>query len=170
MSEEEKEAIKELIDSSNLSLIGDGTMIVKNTTIATTLNYIEKLQKENQELKEENITLEGNKIGLKLAIQEIRKENEEKDKIKIVKKGENAYDVWGIPGTSSYENYKEAAKKVSKYINELKKENKELKEENKKISKAADKMYEYISYYGWEDFESNTGCNREEMVDYFYKE
>lgn len=159
---------------------------------------INELQKENEKLKEENITLEGNKIGCKLAIQELRKENEEKDKIKIVKKGENAYDVWGIPGTSSYENYKEAAKKVSKYIDklqqenkeskelynklligynklvqeylELEKENQELKEENKKISKAADKMYEYISYYGWEDFESNTGCNREEMVDYFYKE
>ena len=56
------------------------------------------------------------------------------------------------------------------YITNLEKENKELKEENEKINKAADKMYEYISYYGWEDFESNTGCNREEMVDYFYKE
>lgn len=131
---------------------------------------INELQKENEKLKEENIKLEGNKIGCKLAIQELRKENEEKDKIKIVKKGENAYDVWGIPGTSSYENYKEAAKKVSKHIEKLQKENQELKEENKKISKAADKMYEYISYYGWEDFESNTGCNREEMVDYFYKE
>ena len=55
-------------------------------------------------------------------------------------------------------------------IDKLQKENKELKEENEKINKVADKMYEYISYYGWEDFESNTGCNREEMVDYFYKE
>ena len=55
-------------------------------------------------------------------------------------------------------------------LNKLQKENEELKEENEKINKVADKMYEYISYYGWEDFESNTGCNREEMVDYFYKE
>lgn len=55
-------------------------------------------------------------------------------------------------------------------IEKLQKENQELKEVNKKINKVADKMYEYISYYGWEDFESNTGCNREEMVDYFYKE
>lgn len=60
-------------------------------------------------------------------------------------------------------------KLVQEYL-ELEKENEELKEENIKISKASDKMYEYISYYGWEDFESNTGCNREEMVDYFYKE
>lgn len=194
---------------------------------------INELQKENTKLKEENITLEGNKIGYKLAMQELRKENGEKETIKIVKKDENAYDVWGIPGTSSYENYKEAATKVSKYIEKLQKENKEskelynklligynklvqeylelekeneelkeenqqikdinvelntdvsawktttkelqkenkkLKEENKKIGKASDKMYEYISYYGWEDFESNTGCNREKMVDYFYKE
>lgn len=55
-------------------------------------------------------------------------------------------------------------------VKQLEKENQELKEENEKINKVADKMYEYISYYGWEDFESNTGCNREEMVDYFYKE
>lgn len=61
-------------------------------------------------------------------------------------------------------------KTVRKERNKLQKENQELKEENEKINKAADKMYEYISYYGWEDFESNTGCNREEMVDYFYKE
>lgn len=59
---------------------------------------------------------------------------------------------------------------INNLIDKLQKENEELKEENEKINKAADKMYEYISYYGWEDFESNTGCNREEMVDYFYKE
>ena len=52
MNKEEKEAIKELIDSSNLSLIGDGTMIVKNTTIATILNLIDKLKKENETQKE----------------------------------------------------------------------------------------------------------------------
>ena len=55
-------------------------------------------------------------------------------------------------------------------IEKLQKENQELKEENEKINKVADKMYEYISYYGWEDFESNTGFNRDNMVDYFYKE
>lgn len=35
---------------------------------------IDKLQKENTELKEENIILEGNKIGLKFAIQELKEE------------------------------------------------------------------------------------------------
>ena len=61
-------------------------------------------------------------------------------------------------------------KERDKYTHELEQKIAELQKENKKIDKAADKMYEYISYYGWEDFESNTGCNREEMVDYFYKE
>jgi len=68
-------------------------------------------------------------------INELQKENEEKDKIKIVKKGKNAYDVLGIPGTSSYENYKEAAKKVSKHIDKLQKENQELKEEIREFIK-----------------------------------
>ena len=61
-------------------------------------------------------------------------------------------------------------KKLRNKIKTVRKERNKLQKENKKIDKAADKMYEYISYYGWEDFESNTGCNREEMVDYFYKE
>lgn len=42
MNKEEKEAIKHLIDMSNLSLIGDGTVIVQNETIATILNLIQK--------------------------------------------------------------------------------------------------------------------------------
>lgn len=61
-------------------------------------------------------------------------------------------------------------KKLRNKIKTVRKERNKLQKENEKINKAADKMYEYISYYGWEDFESNTGCNREEMVDYFYKE
>lgn len=60
--------------------------------------------------------------------------------------------------------------KIKNLIEKLQKENAELKEENKKINKVADKMYEYISYYDWKDFESNTGCDRDDMVDYFYKE
>lgn len=50
----------------------------------------------------------------------------ESDKIKIVKRGKNTFDIYGIPGTSSYENLKEAAKELSKYIDKLQKENKEL--------------------------------------------
>ena len=84
----------------------------------------------------------------------------------------------------NYEILLEKLEKLQKENQELKEDNshqwkercrltfelEELKEENEKINKVADKMYEYISYYCWEDFESNTGCNREEMVDYFYKE
>lgn len=64
MSEEEKEAIESLrIQVMNFNEKEDRIL----------LNYIDKLQKENQELKEENIILEGNKIGYKLAIQELEK-------------------------------------------------------------------------------------------------
>lgn len=58
MNEEENEAIRDLIDSSNISLIGDGTIITSNKTIKTILNLIEKLQKENNELKQSKITYE----------------------------------------------------------------------------------------------------------------
>lgn len=52
MNEEEKKAIRDLIDSSNISLIGDGTVITSNKTINTILNLIEKTTKENEKLKE----------------------------------------------------------------------------------------------------------------------
>ena len=62
MNEEEKEAIESLrIQVMNFNEKEDRIL----------LNYIDKLQKENTELKEENTILEGNKIGLKLAIQEL---------------------------------------------------------------------------------------------------
>lgn len=41
-SDEEKETIAHLIDMSNLSLIGDGTVIIQNETIAIVLNLIQK--------------------------------------------------------------------------------------------------------------------------------
>lgn len=44
-NKEEKQAIEHLIDMSNLSLIGDGTVIVQNETIATVLNLIQKQDK-----------------------------------------------------------------------------------------------------------------------------
>ena len=53
MTEEEKKAIRDLIDSSNISLIGDGTAIISNKTINIILNLIEKLQKENEQLRTE---------------------------------------------------------------------------------------------------------------------
>lgn len=54
LSDEEKQAIKELIDSNNLSLIGDGTCINSRRTIGTILNLIEKHSKEIEELKEKD--------------------------------------------------------------------------------------------------------------------
>lgn len=63
MNEEEKKAIRDLIDSSNISLIGDGTAIISNKTINIILNLIEKLQKENEEL---NYKLHSKKIALEI--------------------------------------------------------------------------------------------------------
>ena len=53
MNKEEKKAIRDLIDSSNISLIGDGTVITSNKTINIILNLIEKLQKENQDITQQ---------------------------------------------------------------------------------------------------------------------
>ena len=50
-SEEEKETIAHLIDMSNLSLIGDGTVIIQNETIAIVLNLIQKQDKIINDIK-----------------------------------------------------------------------------------------------------------------------
>ena len=66
MTEEEKEAIKDLIDSSYESLL-DGTTITSNKAINTILNLIEKLLKENEQLRTE--------------VNSLKKELRQKDKI-----------------------------------------------------------------------------------------
>ena len=67
MNEKEKKAIRDLIDSSNLSRIGDGTVITSNKTINTILNLIEKTTKENEELRKE--LNEENKRCMMLAVE-----------------------------------------------------------------------------------------------------
>ena len=75
MSEEEKEAIeeakKQIEEAHNLNDIN--IFMTDSTTLKILLNYIDKLQKENEKLKEENTILEGNKIGYKLATQELKR-------------------------------------------------------------------------------------------------
>ena len=69
MNEEEKEAIKDLIDSSYESLL-DGTTITSNKAINTILNLIEKLQKENEQLRTEvNSLKEDNERYQELELQ-----------------------------------------------------------------------------------------------------
>lgn len=69
MTEEEKEAIKDLIDSSYESLL-DGTTITSNKAINTILNLIEKLQKENEQLRTEvNSLKEDNERYQELELQ-----------------------------------------------------------------------------------------------------
>jgi len=59
MSEEEKKAIRDLIDSNNLSLIGDGTIITSRKIIEIILNLIDKQHKEINRLQEENKALKN---------------------------------------------------------------------------------------------------------------
>ncbi len=103
----------------------------------------------------------------------------EKEAIESLKGKEISVEVnWTPKQKSTFEKilgiseFEENCIKVSvliDLINKLQKENKVLKEENKKLDKIADKMYDYLSYYAWDDFHSNTGYNGE-MFDYFYKE
>ena len=74
MTEEEKEAIKDLIDSSYESLL-DGTTITSNKAINTILNLIEKLQKENEQLRTEvNSLKEDNERYQELELQILESE------------------------------------------------------------------------------------------------
>ena len=72
MSESEKQAIEKVTNLTPDDLLNcwEGGE-EEFEAIQIVLNLISKLQKENTELKEENTILEGNKIGLKLAIQEL---------------------------------------------------------------------------------------------------
>lgn len=65
MNEEEKKAIIDLIDSSNISLIGDGTAIISNKTINIILNLLEKLQKENEKALAEYMKWQKQELGQK---------------------------------------------------------------------------------------------------------
>lgn len=109
VSEQEKEAI-EYIKAFQKDLYGASEKNLMAIYIDRVWNYIERLQKElekkttilmagadkvkqlekeNQELKEENIILEGNKIGYKLAIQEIKEKIE--NEIKELEENEDFY-------------------------------------------------------------------------------
>lgn len=81
MNEEEKEAIITLIDSSNISLIRDGTIVTENKTINIILNLIDKLQKENKELEKYLITqnCEINRLNL----EKIREERTDLENYKL---------------------------------------------------------------------------------------
>lgn len=75
MSEKEKKAIRDLIDSSNISLIGDGTVILSNKTISIILNLIEEIKQENEELKN---LIERQQNMIKNALYIINKNEKEK--------------------------------------------------------------------------------------------
>ncbi len=59
MNEEEKESIEEFRKQLRLAInIDDVTTTIRNDNAQTILNLVEKLQKENEELKEENFNLQ----------------------------------------------------------------------------------------------------------------
>lgn len=64
-------------DTYKINFVNENKTIDEVEIWKEILNLIDKLQKENLELKEENTILEGNKIGYKLAMQELKEENEE---------------------------------------------------------------------------------------------
>lgn len=89
MNREEKKAIRDLIDSSNISIIGDGTVITSNKTINIILNLIEKLQKENNKL---NIKLDDKEAEIQILKDDIKADDiEYKHVIEILKKENEEY-------------------------------------------------------------------------------
>lgn len=89
MNREEKKAIRDLIDSSNISIIGDGTVITSNKTINIILNLIEKPQKENNKL---NIKLDDKEAEIQILKDDIKADDiEYKHVIEILKKENEEY-------------------------------------------------------------------------------
>lgn len=89
MNREKKKAIRDLIDSSNISIIGDGTVITSNKTINIILNLIEKLQKENNKL---NIKLDDKEAKIQILKDDIKADDiEYKHVIEILKKENEEY-------------------------------------------------------------------------------
>lgn len=60
-----------------------------------------------------------------------------KETLKILRSGENIFDIYGTPGASGYENLKKALKEASKYINELQEK---LEEKTAILMAGADKV------------------------------
>ena len=125
MTEEEKEAIKDLIDSSYESLL-DGTTITSNKAINTILNLIEKLLKENEKYRNsdyETICLENNEL------REItdRIQSEYNDLLK------NNFKLKYELETKRKE-YQETYKDVREELKELRKENEQLKKTSTKTN------------------------------------
>lgn len=86
MKEEEKEAIRNLIDSSNLSLIGDGTIITSRETIGIILNLIET-QKAEIEKKDKRIS------DLEFALMDMVLQFADEDKEQINTMGLSALEI-----------------------------------------------------------------------------
>lgn len=85
MSEEEKESIEEFRKQLRLAInIDDVTTAIRNDNAQTILNLIEKLQKENKELKEE-IGVDYTTVYLKGVYDEREKQQKEiKEKNKTI--------------------------------------------------------------------------------------
>lgn len=136
MTEEEKEAIKDLIDSSYESLL-DGTTITSNKAINTILNLIEKLQKENEQLKKQvqrqinkwNKDIKSNYIS-KHEVKDKNMSEEEKEAIEYLKTR-----LYGNEGCKYIDVAQEDLRIFINLIDRLQNLMEKLQKENKQLKK-----------------------------------
>ena len=78
MNEEEKEAIEEFKKQLKLSInIDDVTTNIRNEEVQTILNLVEKLQKQIEELDNDNVKWRANYVIQLAKIDDLEKENKE---------------------------------------------------------------------------------------------
>ena len=138
MNEEEKESIEEFRKQLRLEInIDDVTTDIRNDNAQTILNLIEKLQKENEELKNIELKSKGGAIKVSLEgvlslenkIKQLEKENEElkfKERSRII--GEygdtEIHDVINKILSNDYISVQKVKDKIEEYKNMLKTYNK----------------------------------------------
>ena len=138
MNEEEKESIEEFRKQLRLAInIDDVTTDIRNDNAQTILNLIEKLQKENEELKNIELKSKGGAIKVSLEgvlslenkIKQLEKENEElkfKERSRII--GEygdtEIHDVINKILSNDYISVQKVKDKIEEYKNMLKTYNK----------------------------------------------
>ena len=138
MNEEEKKAIEEFRKQLRLAInIDDVTTDIRNDNAQTILNLIEKLQKENEELKNIELKSKGGAIKVSLEgvlslenkIKQLEKENEElkfKERSRII--GEygdtEIHDVINKILSNDYISVQKVKDKIEEYKNMLKTYNK----------------------------------------------
>ena len=127
MNEEEKESIEEFRKQLRLAInIDDVATTIRNDDAETILNLIEKLQKENEELKQDR---NNNYQMIALAQNEMLGYMQGYEDGKKLKRSAVAYVV----ENQQYYIIKKEIEHYKEYIEKLQKENEELKEDLKYV-------------------------------------